>query len=249
VASTHAVFVPPTNQDERIWRYMDFTKFVWMLAHSALYFSRSDLLGDPFEGSTSRPNKLLLSQFLKEQGMNEMTIQQLTADFASFRKWIRSWIFVNCWHMNEQESAAMWRLYARTNEAIAIQSTYAKLFDVLPPDTYVGVVHYIDYERGVIPESNAFYSYLYKRKSFEHEREIRAVLMDLPHKEGDGLDMEREQTEAGKVVPVNLDALIENIYVAPTSPSWFKELVEALSNKYGVRKNVVQSALDWKPIY
>jgi hypothetical protein len=39
-----------------IWLYMDFTKYVSMLEHGGLYLRRSDLLGDPFEGSVSQLN-------------------------------------------------------------------------------------------------------------------------------------------------------------------------------------------------
>lgn len=35
---------PPSN-DVRIWRYMDFTKFVSLLSRSELFFSGLDLLG------------------------------------------------------------------------------------------------------------------------------------------------------------------------------------------------------------
>ena len=37
--------------DAKLWRYMDFTKFVAMLNNKALYFCRLDHLGDPFEGA------------------------------------------------------------------------------------------------------------------------------------------------------------------------------------------------------
>ena len=37
--------------DTPLWRYMDFTKFVAMLASKSLYFSRVDRLDDAFEGA------------------------------------------------------------------------------------------------------------------------------------------------------------------------------------------------------
>ena len=50
-STNHQVFAQPANPDTKIWRYMNFTKFVSMLEHQALWFSRADKLGDPFEGS------------------------------------------------------------------------------------------------------------------------------------------------------------------------------------------------------
>jgi hypothetical protein len=46
------------------------------------------------------------------------------------RKLVSSY-FVNCWHMNEHESAAMWRLYSQADEAICVQSTFARLADAV----------------------------------------------------------------------------------------------------------------------
>jgi hypothetical protein len=42
---------PEPPAETRVWRYMDFVKFVAMLEHGGLYFSRADLLDDPFEGT------------------------------------------------------------------------------------------------------------------------------------------------------------------------------------------------------
>ena len=46
----------PKNENAKIWRYMDFTKLVSLLEKRALFFCRSDKLGDPFEGSYSQAN-------------------------------------------------------------------------------------------------------------------------------------------------------------------------------------------------
>ena len=44
----------PVNEKATIWRYLDFTKFVSLLDKRALFFSRTDKLGDPFEGSCAK---------------------------------------------------------------------------------------------------------------------------------------------------------------------------------------------------
>jgi hypothetical protein len=36
---------------------------------------------------------------------------------------------VNCWHQNEFESEAMWRLYSENHKGIAIQTTFQDLVD------------------------------------------------------------------------------------------------------------------------
>jgi hypothetical protein len=78
--------------------------------------------------------------------------------------------------MNARESAAIWKFYARSNEAVAIQSTYDLLRSCVPANTYVGEVQYIDYETGYLAEDHVFRPYVHKRLFFEHERELRAMI-------------------------------------------------------------------------
>ena len=52
----HPVFVQPESEDVRVWRYMDFTKFVSFIDSRRLYFTRADKFDDPFEGSWPKIN-------------------------------------------------------------------------------------------------------------------------------------------------------------------------------------------------
>ncbi len=171
---------------------------------------------------------------------------------SSHGRWERQWTFINCWHMNEHESDAMWRLYARTSDAVAVQSTYARLHQALPSLTYLGVVEYMDYQTDWMPENNGFYRFMRKRKSFEHERELRALIQDLPTKpdpNGSSASVFNyiSNAEAGRVIPVQLPEIVERVYVAPTAPSWFYDLVKRITAKYELNVTVEQSALDQVP--
>lgn len=165
----HSVFEAPSDPHIKIWRYVDFTKSVSLLDSRALFFSRADMLGDPYEGSLSFYNKAVWPLLYSE------TMSKAINSATSHNFWMRQWTFINCWHMNEVESAAMWQLYSKSHEAVAIQSTYEDLHRLVPEQTYIGIVKYIDYKTQWMPEGNAFYPYVHKRKSFEHERELRAV--------------------------------------------------------------------------
>jgi hypothetical protein len=221
---------------------MDFTKFVSLLQSRALFFARADLVGDPFEGSYSRANKAMRPTVY---GKDHPIIE---GKMSSFARWCRKWTFINCWHMNEGESAGMWRLYARTEEAIAISSRYNVLVEVLPSEVYVGQVTYIDFEQDWMPEGNTFYPFVHKQRYFEHEREVRAIMQKLPI-EDDKIAVGKEPTERGHMIPVDLDKLIEGVYVAPTAPDWFAALVTDVAGKYGLVKPVTRSALDHEPFF
>ena len=222
---------------------MDFSKYVSFLESSALFFPRADLLGDPYEGATSHINKQLWPIVYKGV-MPESTLKSM----SDFSQWARQWTYVSCWHMNEFESAAMWRLYAKTTDAVAIQTTYAKLHELLPSGSYVGTVQYMDYKTTWMPEDNAFHRFVRKRNSFEHERELRAIIQPIPV-EPNGFDFSKQNAEVGPHVPVDIPGLVQGIYVAPTSPAWFRELVERITQKYGLQVPVKQSALDVSPIF
>lgn len=261
----HPVFKQPSNPDIKIWRYMDFTKYVSMLDSGSLYFARADLLGDPFEGSSSQANIALRPEVYRD--MIEEMGKANPANEDAGMGWLPFWsktnqlnrytVYVNSWHMNEYESAAMWDLYATNRaEAIAIQSRFAKLRDCLPSQvdvgledpapTFVGEVRYIDYQTDWLPEGNLFYPFVHKRKSFEHERELRAVINDRFQ----GAFYSGSNSKTGYRVEVSLDDLIEAVYVAPTALDWFRDLVVTVTGKYGfAHKPIIRSSLSQDPMY
>ncbi|MEM5603402.1 hypothetical protein AAHB61_29780 [Bacillus cereus] len=160
---------------------------------------------------------------------------------------IREWTFINCWHMNEYESDAMWKLYFKSNVEIAIQSTFNKLcnsFSNVEEGICISKVNYIDYELDDLQNKRHILSpFVYKRKAFAHERELRAVMMKFPNHETVH-DNNRKSFDCGAHVQVNLEELIDTIYMAPTAPAWTVELVKLMLNKYELgHKKVLQSSL------
>ena len=256
MADNHPVFEPPADRDARLWRYMDFSKFVSLLHHRALYCARADLLGDPFEGSVSKETirqRLVRFEDIRaaaKRGGKPDAVLKISGILSD----VRRWTYVSCWHLNMVESAAMWKLHSYSSEAIAVQSTFQRLFDALPSKHYLGMVKYIDYETEWMPDGNIMYPIMHKRRSFAHEQEARAVYLELPAAApGKGGELEvnvhQQNSREGIMVPIPLDAVIETIYIAPAAPKWFAELVQGVKDKYGFRFPVKQSALDSSPVY
>lgn len=235
----HESFDPPPP-DAQLWRYFDFTKFVSLLDRSALFFSRVDKLGDPFEGSLSKINlampPVIFRDFSREGQEHRLVVWR---DFSRY-------IAVNCWHWNEHESAAMWNIYARHGDGIAIKSSFSRLAESFTDatDIYIGQVNYVDYETTQIPEQNLLSAYLHKRKSFEHEREVRALIMDVPLSEDNGVvTAAPEAWEFGQYCQVNLSTLVQEVVVSPASADWFVELAKSVSARYALEAPVGRSAL------
>lgn len=226
---------------------MDFTKFVSLLDRSALFFARADKLGDPFEGSYSLINVALRPR-LYEDSLDPDKI----ATIGAAMKGLRRFHLVNCWHENPFESEAMWRLYSGEHKGIAVRTTFGSMAASLTGDdsVFVGRVKYVDYENTFIPEGNAFSSYLHKRKSFEHEREVRAVHMRLPPPDDDvSLLMRPDVCETGLYLEVDLQELIQEVVIAPNADEWFVELTRSVAAKFSIDAPIKRSVLADSPVW
>jgi len=229
---------------------MDFIKFVDLLDKSALFFTRADKLGDPFEGSHGKAYVAEMKSAFKEGKDSEQILKNL----GSVYKKIVKFTFLNCWHMNEHESAAMWNLYAKSNEGIAIQSSIAALRSSIIEtgyEIYVGKVEYLDYESEVMTgglEEGERYPFFHKRKSFEHERELRLMIQDFKSAKSPIIYASPPHRD-GIHVSVDFGSLIERIYLAPSCPKWQLGLLKSVTRKYELNKEVIQSGLNEKPVY
>jgi len=235
--TSHEVFRQPTAGTIKIWRYMDFTRYLALLESSSLYFCRIDKFDDPFEGSTTVADKQAWAAILSNPASSQIAEWERT--MAGFRRGVREGNFALCWHASEYESAAMWRLYSKTDEAIAIQTSYSKLVDALPAKAMVGLVQYVDYDNAVMPGRNTLWPLMHKRLSFKHEQEVRAVLLAMD---------EDTSKENGRNVAVDLSGLIERVYVSPSSPEWYFQLVRKLTEKLGFAFPITRSRLSDQPV-
>ena len=234
----HPEFRTPSI-DATLWRYIDFIKFVSLLDKEALFFSRLDRLGDPFEGSVSRGTLVMRHLWLEDAGISperiQETLESLTVQKGSM---VRKFL-VNCWHENDGESEAMWKLYGGES-GIAIKTTFEGLSQCFrcETDIFIGNINYVDYDTTIISEANLFTSSLKKRKSFEHEREVRVVANELGH-----------DYEVGNYFEVDLNRLIHQVVVAPQSPEWFVNLVKSVTARYDIDVIVSESSMDVSPVW
>ncbi len=239
------------KDDSKIWRYMNFDKFISMLSHKALHFSRADIFTDKWEGAVPE----LIFKKLKDELSDEDTENTKT-----FIKKLKELTFVNCWHINEFESAAMWDLYGSSDGTIAIESdikTLEKVFLEINQSSTdmkfeMNSVEYIDYKVKYDLTINPRKIFFYKRKSFEHENELRIIgqnnnLVNLIK----CLQIfNYSSNKRTYIQPINLIELIKIIHVSPTAPIWFFELVrKVVQEDYKLNIEVRQSDLYKDPIY
>jgi len=230
----------PLDLQDPLWRYMDFTKFVAMLVTKKLYLTRVDKLGelgDKFEGLFPIAPKSGFTGFFAEKDTQRYCTEK-SKDAGRF-------YYANCWHGNDNESDAMWKVYVKCNQGIAIRTTFRRLRDSLkkaPGRIWIAKVKYLTkHEWKNLPDHPTLHACMTKRKSFEHEKEVRVIWFDK--------DAERSRRvgQEGKEVRCDLAKLIEKVYLAPTNSRWFKPVVESVLRTYGIETEVVQSDLDSEP--
>ena len=218
----------PDDPDTIVWKYLDLSKFLDLLLSKKLFMSRSDKFEDQYEGTFSEPT-------FEE-------IKKLAADnpeFLNYYKTHREKVAISSWHINEYESFAMWQIFTQNSEGLAIQSTIGRLQKAVRRennfDQYIGEVNYIDYKKEYIPFDDLFFPFLFKRKSFQYEREVRIIT-----------DTSKSKIKLNDGIKINVDInqLIEKIYIHPKSENWYKKLVIELVERLGFGFEIEKSDLE-----
>ena len=218
----------PEDNDTIVWKYLDLSKFLDMLLSRQLFMSRSDKFEDQYEGTFSEPT----FEEIKKIAANN-------PKFLDYYKSHREKVVISSWHINEYESFAMWQIFTKNNEGLAIQSTIGRLKEALQPERaieqYIGNVNYIDYKKEYIPFDDLFFPFLFKRKSFQYEREVRIIsdTSDTAITINDGIK-----------INVDISQLIDKIYIHPKSENWYKNLVIELVSKLGFDIAIEKSDLE-----
>lgn len=248
-------FHNPPPADAILWRYMDFTKFVSLLERRALFFARADKLGDPFEGAIPISNIEGRYTSLKSRlSDKEILIHE------HLRRELRRFTLISCWHESSHESEAMWKIYASANSGIAIKTNFTSFVESFITDEkiHIGKVQYIDYDSEKIPEDDLLSPYLHKRKSFEHERELRAIVQhippeagpaNLPNFLGDETPTWPDMCDTGIYYDVDLNLLIQEVVIDPSTPDWLLDLVKRVVKQYNLQVPVNQSHLAELPVW
>jgi hypothetical protein len=254
------LFTLPANMGTPVWRYTDVPKFVSVLSTAKLYFCspRALIKLDKWESlypeqfsrawidAQHLKTKASAEEFMKKiswgpfdpsrhPGFDQM-MRKVTEMNADLRRERRrddlAKAFVSCWHINDYESHAMWKLYGTGD--IAIRSTLHRLqnsFAPYKPLVRMGQVEYIDHLT-VAPKLGSddvrkwgsnFAPLFLKHKSFTYENELRVMTFTAKA---------RPRTQ-GIFVSVDLNELLESVYISPRAPKFFRGVVKSLLKQYG----------------
>jgi hypothetical protein len=253
------IYPKPEDKNTKIWRYLDILKFLSLIDRRALFFSRADYLGDPFEGSIPKTTGQINLNNDKNSGKPGTIVFSKDGtphEAYTMHDFFRKTSYICSFHVNSFEHAGFWSIHSKSKHVVAIQSTFDRLCNCFHVDKEenerISLVKYIDDATETIPvKKNAYLALIHKRKSYEYEKELRAIITFpdkiFPH----GGELPKEILDnfpKGILIPVDLDILIEKIYIAPASPSYIRELLQSITRKYEINKDIMQSSLDDTPI-
>ena len=115
------------NDNNLVWRYMGFARFVWLLQKQKLWLSRVDKLEDEWELALAGDQ---LQHVLDRSPFGSFGGKPVEPILERSRRVMKEWretAYVNCWCALPHESHALWRVFCGPSEGVAIQTTLGKL--------------------------------------------------------------------------------------------------------------------------
>ena len=208
---------------EKVWRYMSFSRFLWLLQNKQLWLTRADLLGDPWEITLAGDQLAhVISRhppdpFPPRGAKRETPIQRSERIIRSWRRHT----FVSCRSASEHESHALWRIYCRSSEGVALQTTLGKLRESVGSLPVYRVTYQIPGSKRQTPTLPDLVAK--KRPMFAYEQEVRVVLST------NGKD---EIEVLGHCLEWDPEKNVEFIQVHPEADNSFMQTVTAAVEHY-----------------
>jgi hypothetical protein len=233
--SQHPDLLVPSD-DTIIWRYQDLPKLLFLLEKKKLHFALKHQLVDKWEAILSKDMRDRLEALLPDS---------IKAIFDKTFRMEQTIIGVNCWHIGDWESVALWKLYTSQEYGTAIRCSVGKLkasFGHYKQDVFIGEVLYEDHEEvsrapSISCDLKFAEPYFQKRRCYHQENELRALTVSPP-KPKRGLSQRQ-----GLLVDVDLSTLIESITLCSGFPTWGRILLDSALSRAGINPQIIKSDL------
>ncbi|MEX2596404.1 MAG: hypothetical protein WEC59_05675 [Salibacteraceae bacterium] len=226
-SSMDQLTIQEPHGNKKIWRYMDFTKFMDLVTSQHLFFCNLSKLTDLYEGriptlAIARERKRLSNKDHVSQKEIDSFILQEERRVDEFR----DYTLVNCWNQDTQESYALWKIYLDgSRNGVAIRCTVSHLkSSIIDDDEFiVREVYYSHDLLGSINQNNVIFR---KGPYYAYENEVRIALKN----QFDATSFEEERDSGRKFfarytngmrVKVDTYQLIQEIYISPFCAAWF----------------------------
>lgn len=254
--------LPKELQGLTLWRYMGIEELQDIFENKVIRLTPALKFNDPWEG-------YIHLEWVKRWERKLWSLADKAPIPDGYVKYyiecVKHNTFIKCFHNADVESDAMWRLYTPKGKGVAIKIDSDELsspvFFHKPKDLHCDieavtyVKEYTEEEPVMKPET----MYYFKRKAFEHEKEIRIIGTNIgkaveEHNQIVAYFNQTGQWDAqllvpdfGQSVPIEPTYVIKSIIVNPFDDGSVVRDVIALVNKYKFRNEVKRSALYTAP--
>lgn len=221
------------KEDYVIYRYLTLEKFVHAISTNSLNFSSVLTFEDELEGIGSEKfldfNYWLAyakENFSKNGGKEEPYSDEEYNNLAEQMLMNANYMYnrrghyhMSCWQIGDCENEGMWKLYAKNG--ICIKTTVSQLCEELKISSVDGKIYpceviYTDSKE--INTVNFFNPLIFKRKEFEHEKELRFI------KSGSG-NFSFESIEWNKII----NEIIYSPYMSSLTKNVFDTIIDTYS--------------------
>jgi hypothetical protein len=164
----------PRDPNVEIWRFVPLVFFEDLIANDELYFCRADLFKQDENEGIPPEDYIRRVMGLQRYVLKDET--ELSHQMGTLAQQ-REAFYVNCWHLHRYETAEMWREFAQ--DGVAIRSRYDLLKSIMtsmPDAAHLGVMRYGEDRLNQTGRMNVLQFINTKRKHFESESEVRAIL-------------------------------------------------------------------------
>jgi hypothetical protein len=250
--------LPP--DDTVLWRYMDFSKFLLLLETQSLWFSRADQFEDPLEGTFTDAE---IEHLRSLDATNTALPSLISEGYLRGPQQMRATAYVSCWRAGQAESMAMWDLYGKGGGTVAVKTTIGNLKEAIsesPLRIFLAEVKYVDWSLAPF-DNNSLVMCFRKDSSYEHEKEIRAVIWDVdiigrnmsdaliaarsrsdyPNSGSDPFILQRLDGQLGIEVPFDPARFVTEVVVGPRETHSVVGLVKKVLDRYGLKTKMTMS--------
>jgi len=233
------------TEDTVIWKYYNFSSFVNLLMDRNLVFRRVDLFADKLEGTLSA---LALNEFHKQLLTKtdsvdaKVRVEREAKNVENFKKFT----YANCWTINDNENYALWKIYLNPEKnGLAVKTTIKNLkesicfssSDMKVPQTIT--IKDVSYVQLRYNKSNQDKVFTTKNPEYIYESELRLLIKN----QRDWNNKRKLISEGFNDMPViyinvDLNKMIDTLFISPFSEVWFQKTVEKLLNLKGINFDI-----------
>lgn len=182
-------------------RFMDFSKFQHLINTRTLYLAPTSAFDDKLEGHYTFRDYGEWDKQLLDWGFDSKGRKMAEQAKAAMARHNQGAVVVSCWTKASANDSRMWDEYARTPEAVVVETTVGRLRQALGSGFLIVPIRYLDFNEQQIPKEHSHQTFFYKQRSYAWEQEIRVIgEMEI----GKRIGTPRE-------APISLSALISKV--------------------------------------